>query len=303
MKIAISQRSSRNRGSSHFLDQLSIALQGMGHELVDRKPDITLCTVHLTNPHRCPAVVRLDGIYYDREREGMNKPIVAALAKAHGVIYQSQFSKKMIKHMLRLPKVHNAVIHNGVDRSAYSKLTKERKSDHTFVSCAHWRINKRPKEIAQAFLDANIPDSLLYMIGEMPKEFIVKDPKIIYLGSQDRKEVLQTYKNSDYMIHICHIDSCPNSVVEGLGAGLPVVCNNVSGTPEIVGQSGIIADLDPEFDFKFVKNMDSLPKINHEKLVEAIQSITKAGLTIDRPDLDIRASAQQYIALFQQVLG
>ena len=303
MKICISQRSSKNRGSSHFLDQLSNALELQGHQIVDAKPDITLCSVNLTNTHRCPTVLRIDGIYYDRPRESMNKGIKSSLSKANGVIYQSSFSKKMVKHMLGLPKVHNAVIHNGVDRRAYQTLTKQKQSEHTFVSCAHWRVNKRPKEIASCFVEAAIPNSILYMIGEMPKEFIVKHPSVVYLGTLARNEVLQTYKNSDYMIHICHIDSCPNSVVEGLCAGLPVVCNNISGTPEVVGQSGIIADIDPAFDFHFVKSMEHLPQINRNNLIEAIRKIPTSGIVVDRIDLDIQTTAQQYIALFETVLS
>jgi glycosyltransferase involved in cell wall biosynthesis len=301
MKIFIAQRSSNDRGSSNFIDQLSRQLEEMGHQIVDRKPDISLCTVTLNNPHKCPAVLRVDGIYYDREREGMNRAIKTSMDRANAVIYQSSFSKKMIKQMIGLSKCHSAVIHNGIDRSVYASLQKQKQSDHTFISCAHWRINKRPKEIARAFLDANITGSTLHIVGEVPKDMIIRDPKILYRGALGRREVLQAFKDADYMIHICHIDSCPNSVVEALGAGLPVVCNNISGTPEIVGTSGIVADIDPEFDFRFVKDMNSLPRVNMAKLTEAIRQITTANIVVDRPDLDIRTTAKEYVRVFESV--
>ena len=107
--------------------------------------------------------------------------------------------------------------------------------DQAFVCCAHWRINKRLQSIVHSFLAVNDRSDLnlgLFVVGK--PDYVHKHPNVVYLG--DVKKVSPVYAASNYMCHICHLDACPNSVIEGLSFGLPVLSNNIGGTPEIVGK-------------------------------------------------------------------
>lgn len=251
-------------------------------------------------------ILRIDGVYYDNKRLNMNKPIKYAIKRSDGVIYQSKWSKNFVERMLNVKNERSDVIHNGssiidtdpADRKGYDKI---------IVSCAHWRPNKRPEAIVDAFLKVKRITNIkvgLFMVGPIKSETI-KDNDIYYFGKQSKEKVHSIYKASDIMCHICHIDSCPNSVVEGLLYGLPVVCNNISGTPEIVKDSGIIVQLDKPFDFKPIVNMNSVgsKNIDTDKLAQALFDACNKKWDIKREDLTINYTAKQYYNFFLKVLN
>jgi len=233
-----------------------------------------------------------------------NVPIAKAIRKADGVVYQSKWARTFVTGMLNVHPRQSCVIHNGVDQSTYNTVTVDKRGfDKVFIACAHWRVNKRPKDIIHSFIRANEQSDLklgLYFVGKYKDK--VKHPNIIYYGGVGGEELLRLYKSADYMVHICHLDACPNSVVEALSAGCPILSNNIGGTPELTKNDGIILPLDKPFDFKPVKNMDSVGKVDREVLTEGMLQMTKHEWNVDRPDLDISEAARRYYKFFTQVL-
>lgn len=63
-----------------------------------------------------------------------------------------------------------------------------------------------------------------------------------FTGRLDREEMAQAYRNADIAINPSLVDNMPNSVLEAMASGIPVVSTNVGGVPYIVadGQTALL---------------------------------------------------------------
>ena len=100
------------------------------------------------------------------------------------------------------------------------------------------------------------------------------------------------------MIHLAWLDWCPNSVVEGLASGLPVLCSHNGGTKELVKDSGIILQLEEDYQIGTKLDLYSPPKVDHEIIVEGVEKIIEMPKITDRSDLNIKNTAAQYREVF-----
>ena len=66
------------------------------------------------------------------------------------------------------------------------------------------------------------------------------------LGRLGRAEVVDLYHNADVMLNPTRVDNMPNSVLEAMACGLPVVSTNVGGVPYIVrdGETALLVPPD-----------------------------------------------------------
>jgi len=305
--------------SHHFSSSGRRGLQKFGNILLEELksrygvkivPESARSDIHLTVisgklKKRAKNILRIDGVYYDVIRRSMNNSIKRSIESSDGVIYQSKWCRKFATTMLKTKSKLSTVVYNGVKQSCFQNLPVAQKEfDKAFICCAHWRINKRLKSIVQSLLEVRKRTGVdlgMYVLGK--PDYKQKSDYIKYIG--DVKSVAPFYAVADYMCHICHLDACPNAVIEGLSAGLPVVCNNIGGTPEIVGSSGVQVELDRPFDFRYIKRMDDVGpnSVNTEKLVEGMVQVMNQDWQITRPELDISASAKGYYDFFVSLLG
>lgn len=266
--------------------------------IVDNKPDVFINAINYVKPpNGAKTIFRVDGCYFEKYRMLLNKGIRLGIKNADGVIYQSIFAKKLNDHILGQKPKRFAIIYNGFDQSIVPFISaKQKPGKYLFVSSARWRTSKRPSSIVNGFMCANIKNSHLVMIGKVDRE--MKGKNVIWLGPQPPDVVLQWYKAADAMIHLCYIDSCPNSVVEGLSFGLPILCNNIGGTPELVRDNGIVISSD-YFDFKMIPQI--VDNIVSDIVSEGIREIMDRTWNIHRPDLDISMTARKYCQFIQEI--
>lgn len=307
MRLSLSDKfrdTSKVRGIQKFGSILVQELQDrFGVEIVTGKSDIHLNVIQGQCKVGSKNVVRLDGVYYDIGRLKMNEPIKSTLRKTDGVIYQSKWAKIFVEGMLGVAPKKSAVIYNGARTSLYTAAQPEKHHfEKVMLCCSHWRANKRLKNIVLSFIECRRKTKMnlgLFVVGK--PDFSYSDPNVIFFGSV-KSNIYSLYASADYMCHICHLDACPNSVVEGLCSGMPVVCNNIGGTPELVGTDGVIAELDDSFDFKPVASMRAVSKVNESILTQAMIQLVSQEWQVIRPDLDIARSAAGYYGFFQELL-
>jgi len=303
MKILI--RKGLSAGPRAFKDRIIGALSAMdGIKVVrDGKFDVELAFINISKMHKKPVVLRLDGCYYENGRMGANRGIEKSANRANRLIFQSEFSKKMFKKLLKVnPKKikDSSVIYNGIDLGYIKSIPpKTEKVPLSFVCAASWRKNKRPLSIINGFLRADLDGSILYVIGDnFPKK--IKDPRIKYLGAISKSEVIGVLKSCNFLLHLCHVDSCPNIVVESLACGLSVLHTNLGGTKEMVGKHGINMEVD-SWNWKPIKSVTD--NISRDVVADGINRLINVKGEIFNDDfLSIENCANKYMKVIRSVL-
>jgi glycosyltransferase involved in cell wall biosynthesis len=301
MKISIEGNCDASKGGRNgFLSMLSFCLERYhGFKVVksNEKSDVHLNSINGSIKKGARNFLRIDGIYYDKERLGKNKPIIKSALSHDHVIFQSQFSKENFEKITG-SKVNSSIVFNGAKRLASISDSRDR----LMIGCsAKWRVNKRLEGIVAAIDIARkktSKDIRLKVIGEPD----VNLPNFcVCTGKINNKLVQKELSTCQGFVHICHIESCPNSVVEALVVGLPVLCNNIGGTQEIVGSSGVISNIDT-WNWKPIDSMDDtkLSPVQIGNLSNSILELISFDKKIKRDDLLIENAAAKYANIFKE---
>jgi len=278
-----------------------------------KKFDLELAFIRRVQKHNKPYVLRADGCYYQKGRPS-NSSMVEAIIYSQYAIFQSKFSLKLCDHVLNIKeqmKKHNvcySVIHNGIDLDYINSIPPAKNIEPgSFVACARWRDNKRPKSMIKGFLKSGIKRNL-YIIGGtgiggggdvIKKKYNSKYIKI--LGEKSMEETIGILKACDYLIHLCHIDSCPNIVIEGLCCGLNVLCTNLGGTPELVKSDGVILNVDK---FWKGKKLDStkLDCLDSKIVANGLNQLVKIKIKPERQkEFDINNVVKKYMDIIKTI--
>lgn len=98
----------------------------------------------------------------------------------------------------------------------------------------------------------DVPEVRLKVAGSGPQREALEaliaelglETNVELLGRLDRDAVLALYQGADAMLNPTRVDNMPNSVLEALACGLPVISTNVGGVPFIVehGQTALLVE-------------------------------------------------------------
>ena len=279
---------------------------------VHDKFDIEIAFIRNIFPHNKPYILRVDGCYYEENRKSGNKSLVRAMKSARHLIFQSNFSFSLldkvlqVKKMIKKRRIPYSIVHNGLNYDYIEKIPRNESIEPgSFISCSRWRPNKRPISTIKGFLKADTGRHL-YMIGgggiggkKISKKY---ETKYIHILSEKKPgEIVSIMKSCDFLLHLCHIDSCPNTVIEALACGLNVLCTNLGGTPEIVKENGIILKADEMWPGKYLPKTN-LDNLSRSMVAEGIHSILHVKKKEVRMDLGIEVVAQKYVDVIKSVV-
>lgn len=136
-------------------------------------------------------------------------------------------------------------IPNIIDRELFQPRTRSAASDHfTLVITrnleAIYGIDTAIRAFAKVF--ETDPSVRLRIAGSGPEEKHLKalvrqlglGAVVSFEGRLERAEIATLYANADAMLNPSTVDNMPNSVLEALACGLPVISTNVGGVPFMV---------------------------------------------------------------------
>ena len=279
-------------------------------KIVDRseKHDILLAIIRddqIADSHAIGAKVvqRLDGVYHELDNNILtkNKLIRKTFDEVDAVIYQSDFSRKLVNRYFGQNDGLEFIIHNGVDPFEYP--ASQGKGEGNFLAVAKWagRTNKRLKSIVEGFDYANFSGTKLKIVGPVD-EGMGSYGNVEFTGPIPNSEIPSLYRNTNCLIHLCYDDNCPNAVAEALVSEVPVICTSSGGTPELVKDSGEIIqednyDLEPNW-------RAEIPDVPRDKVAEAIHAFMgHRNYRFPRNDLYMESCANNYIEAFEKVLS
>ena len=298
-------------GKGFQLQSIYHELPNQGVETTLKGPhDVVLENARLRMKSSKPKVLRVDGCYHDTgmDWKAKNQSLKDSAHQADHVICQSEYGKFMLQKYLGIPDSKCTIVFNGSD-PRYKPPTVEQTHRHEFIALSKWRPHKRLKDALDAFLLADIPESCLRVFGQfgkgMDKSMVsdYSDPRILWLGPMyDRPTLMGYIKQSIAMIHLCQNDCCPNSVVEAICMGTPVICGNTGGTPEIVRPSGgTVLDLQKPYDGEPIDLYHPVP-IDVSMVSEAMKKMVENRPNIVCDHVDIRQTAYGYKRVFEKVV-
>ena len=251
---------------------------------------------------RCKArVLRLGPVHVDTRKsyKWLNDKKRKALKKCEGVIYQSEFSKKMCDQFIGKPRNKWTVIFNGARPEDYHVLPHQSKFKYNFLaSTRDWIEMKRLPDIIKAFKLADIEDSCLWVCGDhQGKKKKYQADNIKFVGLLKNDDLGPYYRMANAMVHIVYIDASPNSVTEALVAGCPVIATDQGGTHELGVQTLI---KDKPWKFKAFDHKKT-PHADVEAIAEAMKEYKK-NVPVMASHLHIDNIAKQYLDFFKEVL-
>lgn len=311
-----------NAGPSNFLKNLKKSLES--EKLCKTSYFInpfTSCNIYankVRNPWNRPYFFRVDGVGFDKsksqeEMDILNKSILNGMKNAKGVIYQSEFSKKLAEKTLNYISEYSTIIINGTNQDIFSedgdnyrKKLNISSDALVFITSAKWRPRKRLKdtvEIFKKFSSSYSNETYLIVVGFEEEN----EENIIYIPHVENSELPSYLRTADIYLFLGWVDPCPNSVVEAISCGLPTICTNVGGTKEIVEltNGGIVVNTDPEYNFDYVDlNKPPLPK--YKLILEAINrmvsNLPKFKEQLDKTKVDINYAAKEYYKFIYETM-
>tara|TARA_R100001163_G_scaffold60785_1_gene50321 strand:+ start:106 stop:1056 length:951 start_codon:yes stop_codon:yes gene_type:complete len=298
-------------GPGIFGGRLKKQFEKNGHTFIDpyvsgETPDKSISIIQGERIEGCPFnALRLDGLYFDSENpnnDQMNSGIFKSIDETDYIIYQSEFSKEMYHAFYRDRPF--TVIPNGIDQEDFFSNVKPIKQGHPVfskyekicVASASWRRHKRLEETLEAFKDPRLKNVLLIALGGF--NYIKDKSKIpdnvILTPLLKPNDTASVYCMADAMIHLAWLDWCPNTVVEALSCGVPVLCSHNGGTKELVKDNGVIIQLEEDYEIGTKVPLYNPPKVDTNTIVEGVLEVMEKSTIFERPDLDIKHVAEQY---------
>ena len=236
---------------------------------------------------------------FDYDRIITNQNMQLGLLKSDFIIYQSNFSKEMSDKYLYNRNNNYSIIYNGVntidfkpdifshsDKLKLGVLGSLRDTDIMLLSLESFKKIKLVNKSVELWFIGSTTDKVLDFINVWKKNNIAISNDIKIFGKIEYDELPNILNKIDISLHLTSGDWCPNSVLENLSCGNPIICFNYGGTKELVGDAGVIIKAEP-YDYNInniLKIVDAINLINknlkkYSKLARE-RAITKFSLDI-----------------------
>lgn len=250
MKVFLQYRPNET-GKGKFLSRLIPELAGLGVECqYDRKgADVTLSLTRFRKDSGdMPKVLRVDGIHLVRSKEALwrNKLVGESLKMADVVIWQSEFCRHVGGDVLKRSGRREYVIHNAApvppcdfQLEWYTRL--HGPAQKVVALSAKWdyadgkaRAHKRLHAQAE-FVEwyAGFNPGVEFRIYGKTRDRPFEGPRIRYYGHLADEELQKHLCAADVFLYLPYYDWMPNSVVEAMACGLPVIASNNGGHAEV----------------------------------------------------------------------
>jgi len=189
---------------------------------------LTLCDASCPTPREYPAWPAADiaNEYRSRER------VLAAAPDAIAVSPSRWLAQRARAGLWKSHRVE--VIANGVDLGVFHPMQKPR-TRRTFLAVAHDFLDPRKGMHHIASVAARFPEVRWLAMGKNAEKLQWGSADAAFLGEVgDDAQKVEAYAAADLLVHAASEDNLPNTIVEALACGTPVIALDHGGAGEIV---------------------------------------------------------------------
>lgn len=247
----------KHGGPGSFQSRLEFSLKSLGWSIVYPEenvlPDVIL-VVGGTKKHKWLKKCKKAGVRIVHRLDGMNwlhrvkkMPLKQKLlaevrnrmtAKirrkwADHIIYQSQFVKEWWEEVEGTSEVKNSIIPNAVDLSVFKP---QESCKPLKIICVEGTIDYSPFALETLdYIAKTFPQLIVEIYGSIEDKTLLNNfPNLSFKGSISRENVHQVYNNGIY-ISLDINAACPNTVIEALASGIPIVGYDTGALKELIG--------------------------------------------------------------------
>lgn len=213
---------------------------------------------------KIPIVLNQNGVFYPGwyggDWKGMNDKMAAAYHRADYVFWQSDFCRRAADRFLGQREGPGEVLFNAIDTHYFHPLSERLDRPFTFLLTgkidAHlgYRLEGSIAGLRTA-RDGGLQARLRIAgpIAKRVQEVCVRQARrfglekdIDFLGPYTQEEAVDIYQGADAYIMTKYLDPCPNTVIEAMACGLPILYSASGGVPEMVGPDAGVGLAVPE---------------------------------------------------------
>lgn len=222
--------------------------------LLSNAPYLTRTALGRLKRRGVPMVLNQNGVFYqawfDGDWRARNAEMAVAYHMADHVFWQSEFCRRCADRFLGERAGAGEVLHNAVDTGRFAPAEQRADRPLTFLVAGkiehhlYPRIGDAMEGLAQ--LRANGTDACLVVAGSLDERSRQRgaddlarlglEDAVTFTGPYDQESAPEVFRSADIYIMTKPNDPCPNTVLEALACGLPVIHSGTGGVPELVGE-------------------------------------------------------------------
>jgi glycosyltransferase involved in cell wall biosynthesis len=230
--------------------------------LLSNTPYLPKYALKIAKQRGVPIVHNQNGVFYSAWYSGdwqaQNQRMARSYHAADWVFYQSEFCRRAANHFLGKRSGPGEILYNAVDTTRFSpEAHRERRVNGRWnflvtgkiANHLYYRLESTIAGVHVARrqgLDANLViagwvESEARSRAEAFAKELGAGAAVTFTGPYTQREAPEIYRRADAYVMTKHNDPCPNTVLEALATGLPVLYSDTGGVPELVGEDAGIA--------------------------------------------------------------
>jgi glycosyltransferase involved in cell wall biosynthesis len=265
-----------------------------------------------------PIVLNQNGVFYpgwyagDSNRQ--NAMMSELYHRADHVFWQSDFCRRSADRFLGIREGAGEILFNAVDLDHFSPRELRSVRPFTFLLTGkighslNYRVESTISGLAlarQAGMNVKLKISgwlhNAASVRLMAERYGVRE-HVQMTGVYSQAEAPSIYQAADAYIMTKYLDPCPNTVIEALACGLPVLYSSSGGVPELVGENAGIGLVVPEdFERIHVPNDEAIAH-GMMQLMEKRQIMSEAARERAIKLFDIRSWISRHRSVFKDLL-
>ena len=214
-------------------------------------PYLNQKTLQLIKDRGIPILHNQNGVFYPGwyrgNWESQNERMSLGYHAADYVFWQSEFCKRASNKFLGDRKGDGEVLYNAVDTSVFSPKKRNSSSCFSYLITGkfdtHVLYRVRAAIAGLAMVRKEGLNAELKIGGWIERSDLVQDMiadfnlagYVHLLGPYNQSTAPDIYRSADAFVMLKYLDPCPNTVIEALSTGLPIVYSSSGGVPELVG--------------------------------------------------------------------
>jgi len=253
--------------------------------------------------------------WYSGDWKAHNRTMAIAYHEADYVFWQSNFCRRSADKFLGKRKGPGEVLFNAIDINHFKPAGGQLNSKFSFLITGKIgrHMNYRIKSTIEGLACArkNGYDFKLIIAGWIEDhselELYINDAgvseAVLFLGSYTQENAPKIYQSAHAYVITKYLDPCPNSVLEAMACGLPVLYSKSGGIPELVGSdAGFGIELDECWDKILVPDAQAIAE-GMQIIYKDHRSMAEAARARAEHCFDMSKWVQRHQIIFRELLN